>query len=71
MSLEMVTVGKRVRVLGIQAGRSLQARLAALGLVPGVEVEVLRNAAHNALLVKVKESKIMLGYGMACKIVVG
>jgi len=71
MSLEMVAVGKRVRVLGIRAGRKLQARLAALGLVPGVEVEVLRNAAHNTLLVKIKESKVMLGHGMACKIVVG
>lgn len=41
-----------------------------MGLVPGVEIEVLRNSLHGPFLIAVKGSRIMLGRGMAQKIVV-
>jgi len=70
MPLAIVQTGRRVRLVTVEAGHGLQGRLAAMGLVPGVEIEVLRNSTHGPFLVAVKGSRIMLGRGMAQKIMV-
>ena len=70
MSLMQVAPGCRVRLVGVQAGRRLQARLAAMGLVPGVEVEVINNRVHGPFIIEVKGSRMVLGRGMAGKILV-
>jgi ferrous iron transport protein A len=70
MPLTNVQVGKRVRLVSVVAGYGLQGRLAAMGLVPGVEIEVLRNSPPGPFLIAVKGTRIMLGRGMAHKIVV-
>ena len=70
MPLAMVGPGRRVRLVAIDAGRGLQARLAAMGLVPGVDLEVIRNAMCGPFIVAVKGSRVMLGRGMAHKIIV-
>lgn len=70
MPLTIIKAGRRVLLIAVDAGQGLQGRLAAMGLVPGVEIEVLRNSAHGPFLIKVKDSRIMLGRGMAQKIVV-
>ena len=59
-----------MRIITVYAGHGLRGRLAAMGLVPGVEIEVLRNSMHGPFLIAVKGSRIMLGRGMAQKIVV-
>ncbi len=41
-----------------------------MGLVPGAEIEVLRNSLHGPFLISVKGSRIALGRGMAQDIVV-
>jgi Fe2+ transport system protein FeoA len=66
----MVEPGRRVRLRAIEAGRGLRARLAAIGLVPGVELEVIRNNNRGPFIVAVRESRLMLGRGVAWKIVV-
>ena len=68
MPLAMVQEGRRVRVIGIHGGRKLQGRLAAMGLVPGVEIEVIRNGFHGPFIVGIKGSRVMMGRGMAFKI---
>ena len=68
MPLTIVQAGRRVRFVAVDAGHGLQGRLAAMGLVPGVEIEVLRNSLHGPFLVAVKGSRIALGRGMAQKI---
>ncbi len=70
MPLTIVQAGRRVRFVSVDAGHGLQGRLAAMGLVPGVEIEVLRNSLHGPFLIAVKGSRIVLGRGMAQKIVV-
>lgn len=70
MPLAIVQAGRRVRFVAVDAGHGLQVRLAAMGLVPGVEIEVIRNSIHGPFLVEVKGSRIMLGRGMAQKIMV-
>ena len=70
MPLAMVEAGRKVRLVSVQAGRRLQARLAAMGLVPGVELEVVGNALQGPFIVAVKDGRMVLGRGMAQKILV-
>lgn len=70
MPLAMVVAGRKVRMVGVQAGRGLQGRLAAMGLVPGAEIEVVRGSARGPFVVSVKGCRLMLGRGMAHRILV-
>jgi Fe2+ transport system protein FeoA len=70
MSLAMVKAGSKVRLVAVDSGRGLQGRLAAMGMIPGVEIEVIRNSFFGPFIVFVKGSRIMLGRGMAQKIIV-
>ena len=47
MPLTIIQVGRIVKLVAVEAGGGLQGRLAAMGLVPGVEMEVLRNTPHG------------------------
>jgi len=60
-------VGK-VRVKEILGGRGFVRRLADMGLAPGQEVEVLSNGPP--VVVKIKDTKIAIGRGIARKVVV-
>ena len=68
--LSTVRAGTAVVLRRIRAGRELEARLLAMGFVPGETVEVCRNPAHGPLLVGIKGSRVMLGRGMAEKMAV-
>ena len=70
MPLAIIQVGRRVRIISVNAGHGLQGRLASMGLVPGTEIEVIRNSLHGPFIIAVKGSRIMLGRGMAQKIIV-
>ena len=68
--LSAVSAGSSVLLRRIRAGQDLEARLSAMGFVPGVTVTVHRNSPHGPLLVEVKGSRVMLGRGMAEKMAV-
>lgn len=70
MPLSMVQPGQKVRLVTVQAGRGLRARLAEMGLVPGVELEVINSNSAGPFIVAVKQSRIMLGRGIVHRIVV-
>jgi Fe2+ transport system protein FeoA len=70
MPLTIVISGRRVRLRSVNAGEECRGRLAAMGLVPGVEFEVLSNVFKGPVILMVGESRIMLGREMAQKIVV-
>jgi len=70
MPLTVVQPGRRVRVLSIEAGDGLQGRLAALGLIPGVEIGVVQNSGHGPFLVEIMGGRVMLGRDMANKVMV-
>lgn len=69
MPLTMIPRGK-VRILGLDGGNGLAAKLAPLGLLPGTEIEVIRNSAFGPLVVAVRGSRLVLGRGMAHQILV-
>jgi len=70
MPLTMIREGKKAILLSIEGGRQLRSRLAALGLLPGAELEVIQNSGHGPFVIAVKGSRIVIGRGMAARIVV-
>jgi len=62
--------GTKVRFLKVDAGRGLKARLAAMGLLAGVELKVINNGHPGPLVIDLKGSRMVLGRGMAGKIIV-
>lgn len=67
-TLATVESGRTVRVARIDAGPRLAARLAALGMLPSVEITVIRNGHPGPCVVSVRDSKMVLGRGMAERI---
>ena len=68
--LSQVVEQSVVRVVGTQCGRGMSARLASMGLRPGVLLKVLKSAGPGPLVVAVGHSRLGLGRGIAHKIVV-
>lgn len=69
--LSIIEEGKTVRVVKVLGGRGLARRLYEIGLLPGAEIEVVRNSKHGPVIVRNKiAGTFSLGYGVARKIVV-
>lgn len=69
LPLSALDPGLPARVTRIEAGCGLVGRLAALGLVPGTAVEVI-SANGGPLVLSVLGSRLMIGRGMAAKVLV-
>ncbi|MGQ9650881.1 MAG: FeoA family protein [Phycisphaerae bacterium] len=67
--LSEVRSGQRVRVTRCDGGKRLRERLCAMGLAPGVSVEVACDNGGPVIL-SVFGSRLMIGRGMAAKIMV-
>lgn len=70
MSLSETYVGQKVSLASIDACGELRSRLAAMGMVPNVIMTVVRNGCGGPFVLNVKGSKIVLGRGMANKVMV-
>jgi ferrous iron transport protein A len=68
--LSTVRTGERVYLVRVEAGRGLNSRLAAMGFVPDVEINVVSNGHPGPFVIIVMEAKMMLGRGVAHKIMV-
>ncbi len=65
--LAVVPPGRRVRITGHLGGRMLRARLLALGLNLGTEVDIVQN--HKGLIiVGINGGRVALGRGISQKI---
>ena len=69
--LSTAAQNENVRVSRIEGGEGLRARLAAMGIVPGVTMAIVRNSLWGPLIVKVRGSRLVLGRGAADKIAIG
>ncbi|MEW6386732.1 MAG: FeoA family protein [Thermodesulfobacteriota bacterium] len=65
--LASVPSGRRVRISGYRGGRMLRARLMALGLSLGQEVDILQNN-RGLIIVGVNGGRVALGRGISQKI---
>jgi ferrous iron transport protein A len=68
--LVMVKPGESAHIAGVEGGRHLRARLAAMGLNPGALVRVVANSLHGPFIVALGDTRLALGRGMAHKILV-
>ena len=68
--LSTIKSGQKVKLFGVEAGRDLNSRLAAMGLLPNVEITVVSNGHPGPFVISAKGSRMMLGRGMADKIMV-
>jgi len=68
--LSAIATGETVKLAKIDAGRGLNSQLASMGLLPNVEITVVRNSHPGPFVISVKGSKMMLGRGIAHKIMV-
>ncbi|MBN1502150.1 ferrous iron transport protein A [Candidatus Woesearchaeota archaeon] len=68
--LSNVKNGQRVRIKCIDCGFGLKRRLCSLGLYDGTMVEVVKNDSRGPVLLKVLNSKVVIGRGQAMKILV-
>lgn len=62
------STGDRVRIIAMECGQIFRRRLAELGIFGGAEIEIVKNDKYSPLLVKIFDSKIVLGQGEAKKI---
>ena len=65
--LAQVPTGQKVRITGYQGGRMLRARLLALGLNMGREVDILQNN-RGLIIVGLNGGRVALGRGISQKI---
>ncbi|MCP4650828.1 MAG: ferrous iron transport protein A [PVC group bacterium] len=70
MPLFNVPEGKEVTVTEIGGGQALRRRLTAMGLNEGVKLKVLHSHGRGACVILVQNTRLMLGHGMAHKIMV-
>lgn len=64
-------IGSEISVTGVNAGHRAKKRLAHLGIFPGVKISMKKCAPfHGPINIIVKGSSIVLGRGLASKILV-
>jgi ferrous iron transport protein A len=68
--LSTVSGGDTVRLVQVRAGRGLNSRLASMGFVPDVEIRVVSNGHPGPFVVVIKGVKVVLGRGVAQKILI-
>lgn len=68
-TLKGARAGQSVFVVAIDAGAKARTRLESMGIIPGIEVDILSND-HGPMLVCVGESRVMVERGIAGKVLV-
>jgi Fe2+ transport system protein FeoA len=66
----MARPGEVVTVVNIRAGWGLHRRLADMGLLPGVSIRVINNQMPGPIIIDLRGSRLVLGHGVAQKIMV-
>ena len=68
--LSAVPTGQTVTVVKVNAGRGLNSRLASMGILPNTRIAIIRSAHPGPFVVSVNNTKMVLGRGVAEKIIV-
>jgi len=68
LNLSEVKSKTKVVIKSLNGGTQFKEQLLRLGIIPNQEVEVFLSYKNGPKIIKVKDSKIMIGYGMSKKI---
>ena len=66
-ALNQVKMGKQVKIIEINGGHRLIQRLANMGLYKG-SIVIIQNTDGKKMVLRVNETKLVLGYGESLKI---
>ncbi len=66
--LSDLKAGSKAVVSQILGGEGFRKRLLDLGVVPGKEIEVISAHKYHPFIIRIDDAKIMLGWGMVCKL---
>ncbi len=70
LPLSMVSSGKEVLLVSIEAGWGMRRRLTDMGLKEGMKFKILHIHKPGPSIILVGNTRLVLGYGMAHKILV-
>lgn len=70
MVLSMIDPGKEVTLIDINGGRGIRSKLYSMGLVPGVSLRILNRNGSGPVMIATRDSRLVIGRGMAEKIIV-
>jgi ferrous iron transport protein A len=70
LPLAMINPSEEVTVAEIRGGRGLVQRLADMGLTPGTKLKVINSQMPGPILIDLRGSRLVLGHGVALKIMV-
>lgn len=70
MPLGLLTSGDKAKIVEIVSGRQMRTRIEDMGIRTGKVVEMLNNEGRGPVIIKVNDSRIAMGRGMAMKIMV-
>jgi ferrous iron transport protein A len=70
LPLAEAPAGKRLKVACLGGGRQFCARMASMGIYPGVEMELLGSSCGSPCLVRVHGGTLSLGVGLSRNILV-
>ena len=70
MPLMMLQPGSSARVLEVRGGRGLTRRLSSMGILPGSVVSLVRGAPGGPVIVEARGSRVIIGRGMAHRVLV-
>jgi len=70
LPLSAAPQGRPLSLVRVEGGHGFRRRLAELGMTPGTPIKVLRNELNSPLVVELRGSRLMLGRGVADRILV-
>lgn len=71
MSLTEIRDDSVVKVVSLNGGPRFKEKLVCQGIIPGALLEVISGGRkHSPYVLKINDSKIVIGYGMAARILV-
>jgi len=65
-----VRIGSLVTVDRFEGGGAFKEKLISMGILPGKEIEILSSRKNGPVVIKVNDTRLALGHGMAHKIYV-
>lgn len=69
-NLTDIKSGTRVKVLKLSGGERFKDKLLCMGILPGHEIEVLSSQKKGPVMVRVNDTRVVIGHSMAERIIV-
>jgi len=70
LPLSTIPNGHRAKVVRIEGGMALQRRLRELGIISGIEIEVIANQFAGPFIIRVKGGRLAIGHNITHKVIV-